>query len=641
MGIEQLVDMYKGNPGPLDEKVKKAQQGKAPGEIPEDLEEAIALQKIANLQTGAKNQQAIQAGGAQPSIVEKLRQMLAANQRQQAQPPQMPQGAPQGMPQGQPQMAQGQPPQGQPPMQGQPVMAASGGSIAQLMSNLGRHYAGGGIIAFNGEDESKVEDEEIKKKLEQYTLQQQGADWVARKQAARLAEAENEARRQAMASQIPKEGRAAPASTGRMPGEFERNISNTLASMPGASVVKPFSGSGIRALMGLLGISGDREDTAASAATERKPHGGRTDMVNDPRLARDFNPTPTGPGAGKAPGEAIKNQITGTSPDDIRPSAPRPTVSRVDNAPMPAGLGLPSIGVGRDYERRMLAENEKFDPEAYKAKFLKEVGSKDVSIYDEMAAELKARKERLKNPEPGFDSLMEYLGQIAQGGGRNWMESGARGAAGVKALQKSRQDQQDILVDKILELGSKKKEAEYNERLGLFNLTKTEKDRVKSESKDIAKSLGLAEDKAIELQQQMTIEMMRDKTSRQLAGMPGAEQKFFNQMANDWLSKPENKGKTVFDAYAAFRLAGAPSAAGKGMMTRNEASDNVMKKIAYDSPIRNQLMTEAAEALKKSGISAPSATQITDYLIDKELGKANAATTASSGRVVDFNALPK
>lgn len=168
-GIEQLVDMYKGNPGPLDAKVKEAQQGQQPGELPEDLEEAIALQKIAELQNGAKNQQAMQAGGAQPSIVEKLKQMLAAQQRQQAQPPQMPQNMPpqQGMPQmaqgpqgGPPQgLPQGQP-QGMPPApQGQPVMAAGGGSIDQLMSNLGRHYAGGGIIAFEEGGKAPTEEE--------------------------------------------------------------------------------------------------------------------------------------------------------------------------------------------------------------------------------------------------------------------------------------------------------------------------------------------------------------------------------------------------------------------------------------------------------------------------------------------------
>jgi len=165
MGIEQLVDAFKGNPAPLEAKLKKDQQGQPPGAIPPDLEEAMALQKITEIRNGAQNQQAMQAGGAQPSIVEKLRQMLAAEQRQQAQPmpgqppqfqpPQGPQGGPPPMPQG---------PQGGPPPapQGQPVMAARGGSIDQLMSNLGRHYAGGGIVAFNkgGGGDSNAEDSE-------------------------------------------------------------------------------------------------------------------------------------------------------------------------------------------------------------------------------------------------------------------------------------------------------------------------------------------------------------------------------------------------------------------------------------------------------------------------------------------------
>jgi hypothetical protein len=279
-GIDQLVDTYKGNPQPLQAKVQKAQQGQPPGEIPPDLEEAMALQKIAELRNSMGNQQAMQAGGAQPSVVDKLRQMLAGNQAQ-AQMAQAPQGGPPQMP------------------QGQPVMAARGGSIDQLMSNLGRHYAGGGIIAFNGTTESKVEDED-KKPLRYYPLSEQGADYVARKQAAREAkakeEAEAEARRQALVSQIPTGGQEAPASTGPMPSELERRVSNTLAAMPGASVSKAFSGSGIRALMGLLGIAGDRQEKPAAEPV----HGGRTTMANDPRLGK-LDTTPTGPGAPAAP----------------------------------------------------------------------------------------------------------------------------------------------------------------------------------------------------------------------------------------------------------------------------------------------------------------------------------------------------
>lgn len=144
MGIEQLVDTFKGNPQPLQAKVQKAQQSQPPGFIAPDMEEALALQEILELQKGAQNQQAIQAGGPSPTIMEKLRQMVGAAR------------------------AQGQPQMGQQPMLAgmpqQPVMAARGGSIDQLMSNLGRHYASGGIIAFDGTKGSKVEDKEERAK---------------------------------------------------------------------------------------------------------------------------------------------------------------------------------------------------------------------------------------------------------------------------------------------------------------------------------------------------------------------------------------------------------------------------------------------------------------------------------------------
>lgn len=134
-GIDQLVDTYKGNPRPLEANLQQAQKQQPPGSIPADLEEAIALQKIAELRNAFAGQQAMQAGGAQPSIMQKLKQIVGGMQAQ-AQPPVMP-GA----------------------MPARPVMAARGGSIDQLVSNLGTNYAGGGIVAFTpGGD---VEDEKL------------------------------------------------------------------------------------------------------------------------------------------------------------------------------------------------------------------------------------------------------------------------------------------------------------------------------------------------------------------------------------------------------------------------------------------------------------------------------------------------
>jgi hypothetical protein len=308
-GIDQLVDTYKGNPQPLNAQVQKAQQGQPPGEIPADLEEALALQEIAQLRQGAQNQQAMQAGGAQPSVVEKLRQMLAGNQAQAQMAP---------------------PAQGAPAPQGQPVMAARGGSIDQLMSNLGRYYAGGGIVAFKTGDE--VEDSEVKKKLQQYTLEQQGADYVARKEAAREAQIraalEDEVRRQAMVSQIPTGGSQAPvAIDGPQDTELTRNVNNAMAAMPGASAAKGFAG-GIRGLMGLIGSLGNREGKPSSEAPS---------AYTDPEVEKLKRLAAAGAQTGINTNPALQPR---PQAEAAAPAAPRPPATNVNPPAAPAAEKL-------------------------------------------------------------------------------------------------------------------------------------------------------------------------------------------------------------------------------------------------------------------------------------------------------------
>jgi hypothetical protein len=519
MGIDQLVNAYKGNPQPLQAKVQQAQKGQPPGAIPPDLEEAIALQKITELRNSAQAQQAMQAGGAQPSIVEKLRQMLSADQRQQAQPPQMPQGGPQAMPQGQPPMPQG--PQGQPPMpQGQPVMAASGGSIDQLMSNLGRHYAGGGIVSFFGGGDTmgaaSVQDQELANQAAELAAKEKRSASVAEK-----------------IMQLEKRASELDYVAPEMAVKVREQIAALTPTVKVASPVDP--------------------------NFRRQP---------DPRASKIAMPSP-------------EVQLATSAP--AAPPAPRPPAGGTDKAPMPAGLidlaSLPSVGVGRDYERRMLAENQKFDPKAYREQFLKEVGAKDLSIYDEMAAELKARKERLNAPKAGFDSLMEYLGAIAQsGGGRNWMEAGAKGAATLSASQKARQAQQDALVDKILDLGAKKKEAEYGERLGMFNLTKAEKDKINTESAALAKSLGLSEDEAAKMRQQAIENELNRKNQIRAASISAQDRDNLMSRARALMAADPTKKMTLEQA-----MQRASEIASAGQMESAE----IRNRKAYDDAVKD------------------------------------------------------
>jgi len=498
MGIDQLVNAYKGNPQPLQAKVQQAQKGQPPGAIPPDLEEAIALQKITELRNSAQAQQAMQAGGAQPSIVEKLRQMLSADQRQQAQPPQMPQGGPQAMPQGAPQGAP-QPPQG----------------VDALPTNVGQQYAEGGII-----------------------------------------------------------------------GNVRHFDNGDLVVDPMGGVIQSSSGSkDDRTLLERLGIFNPENRRALERAERQrrerealglKPGEVERGRLPDPRASATPFPNAEAQLAASADFAAQSQPKTRVNAAPAASSGESSTAG--SGAPgMPRNLSFtPSAGGGNEYLRKMLDRDEDVLAGEMRAKFLNEVGKKDLSIYDEMAAELKARKERLKGPEKGFDSLMEYLGAIAQsGGGRSWMEAGAKGAAGLSALQKARQDQQDALVDKILDLGAKKKEAEYGERLGMFNLTKTERDKIIQDKRAVAEKLGLSEDKERELIQNALLEEAKMKNQMAVARMGGRD----NLAERAAKIRAENPGMSFEESIRRAALAGSAASVGSTDARRDKAYIDAKNKI--------------------------------------------------------------
>jgi hypothetical protein len=369
VGIDKLVDAFMGNPAPLEAKVKKDQQGQKPGELPEDFEEALALQQINELRQGAQNQQAMQAGGAQPSIVEKLRQMLAAQQRGQSQP--MPGQPPQFQPpQGQPQMAQGQPPmpqgpQGGPPPapQGQPVMAARGGSIDQLMSNLGRHYAGGGIIAFTPggdvEDKEKLTEEEareIAQRMKQRTNMMPDSMRVTDLDVTSFPELQK--------SDL--YAKALARAQGTKPEPSNEDIKKALAfvSAPAAA--------GLDVLMSPLKFLAN---TSFRNPLDKEPPANYTSVM-DARNKYLYGEKPaaaTPPATLDAESEKLKRlaavkpqtgqntnpdlvprkPIVGTSPDDAKPAAPRPSAS----GPSVGGPAAPAAALDPNSLRALIEAN--------------------------------------------------------------------------------------------------------------------------------------------------------------------------------------------------------------------------------------------------------------------------------------------
>lgn len=158
------------------QELEKYANGFAPHIIPPWLATGEMQAKMQRMQKMQAMQGAAQ--GPQPSVKEQIEQKaglmgLQQAQQQMAQQQQMSQLPMNGpVPEGTP----------EPEMQPAEEVQMAGGGLAQMPVRF--NFDGGGIVAFSGEDgESEVGSE--KKKLRPYPLSEQGADWEARRQAAR------------------------------------------------------------------------------------------------------------------------------------------------------------------------------------------------------------------------------------------------------------------------------------------------------------------------------------------------------------------------------------------------------------------------------------------------------------------------
>lgn len=230
-----------------------------------------------------------------------------------------------------------------------------------------------------------------------------------------------------------------------------------------------------------------RQLNALKAGMRPKP------SPTDPNFRRQTDPRMTGTPA-VSPSTPLITSGTRPSAEKVNVSADK------DNAPMPGGLkdlaGIPSTSAAYKKLTDMMNQDPEAKAQELRDRYMKEVGSRDLSIYDKTAAELEARKQKLNAPKAGYDAMMEYLEQIAIGGGRTSAESGSLGASRQRSLQKERLSQQDTLMDKILELGAKKSEAQFAEKKGMFDMTSKERDEIFKKAFDAAKSVNSSDDEA-------------------------------------------------------------------------------------------------------------------------------------------------
>jgi hypothetical protein len=543
--INQITSAYQGNPAPLARKVD--QDKKQNGGIPKDLRQLMALNDIAEGKETVGIDQALKIPTNMPTVAQNTQQLaqqaLQARMMQMAREQQRLQQKPPIVPFGTP----------QPDMQPQ--------GLDSLATNVGEAYAEGGIIGFDGTGSSQfVQDiaalpeafDEMKKRVRE-------EDAIKAAQDRRMAQRKQEAL----------DARSKTSFFNYLFGSPERE-------KEGAAKLTELSSAPLNA----------PEKPAATEATPPANIRSQLNLADAGIRAQPGTPPPP-----PAPPKVNTQAQTGVN---------------VDSAPMPAGLqGLASslATPGLDYQRKMLNQDETALAAAKKAAYLKEVGARDLSIYDKMAEELKARKERLNAPKSGYDATMELLEQIAQGGGRTWMEAGSRGVAGQRALQKARLAEQDTLMEKILELGGKKSEAQFAEKKGMFDLTQTEKERIIKEKTEAAKQLGLSEDKTRELIQQ-ALENEKNRKNQIRAAQIGAQDRDnLMSRAKALMEADPTKKMTLEQAMQkAAEIAAAGTMESAGVRNR-KAYDDAVEKLNSDlryMPIRLDKKNDPKNAILRT-----------------------------------------
>lgn len=200
----------------------------------------------------------------------------------------------------------------------------------------------------------------------------------------------------------------------------------------------------------------------AGVSTKEEASGGRGKDPRSDQVKIDF-------------ADQLKQAATINKPADSSGS-PKPATVR-DNAPMPAGerpaSGIDQFLVTPD---RIRSQAMNVDPnQAMRdqiALYQKMVGQQPTTGLDRMIAELDRRKAKLEGeaPKTGFAGLMDYLGYIADAGGKTWQDAGYGGSVLRNKANKAREEQINALIEKGIELAQKKEDVGYGYKKESFGL---------------------------------------------------------------------------------------------------------------------------------------------------------------------------
>jgi len=256
--------------------------------------------------------------------------------------------------------------------------------------------------------------------------------------------------------------------------------------------------------------------------------------------------------------QMAKDGRPGIVPMGVPQPRPQPEEQGIDSLPSNVGESYfhggvvsfeeggptPDTRSADDILREQMRVNEEAKRQAAIERQRTEVGAPDTSQIDRLIAENQARKEKLVGPKPGYDAMMEYLEQIAIGGGRSSAESGALGASRQKALQKAREAEQSTLTDKMIDLAQKKLDTGYQYKKELYQTGNTAAEAAIKQKYDAAISVARTDQEKLKLAQEKDLELKKLDMERQKIGAmnkPAVGIQVANMLmaADPELSKPE------------------------------------------------------------------------------------------------------
>jgi hypothetical protein len=212
-------------------------------------------------------------------------------------------------------------------------------------------------------------------------------------------------------------------------------------------------------------------------------------------------------------------------------------------------------------EEKKLAEQNLAGVKASQEKFKDAFAGREARL-SEKAKELEKSKDTntgLAFLEAGL-AMMSTPGGLATAIGKGAREGTAKYAAGIDKLR-SAQDKLDEAKDRIEELKLNRAELSDKElreaELGIQKtVVKGKRDALDASKALYGKQSDLAKDvtkATIEVEQKALDRASHERTAGAAAAIA---RKSEVQFVNDWLAKPENKGKSFSDAYAAFKSVG-------------------------------------------------------------------------------------